>query len=240
MTFLQNVNDTFLQNVHISCHHGIINKENQLEPVKQLLSKPNDIDMIEIDFVCVNNNYISSHDYDQDQIKLGSTLDEWVDLIMLYDKILWIDLKDNFSSLFLWTSQLNIQLLINKLNKLRLKYHHLNDHILLGCQYMNGYHQLRDYHGDYTLITDLPHTTLYVIDYITPWFLKPTLNDIINKFIDINDNIIAIDKSFYNHLDDLISLINKSSCQYVILYNFEQGDIIPICHKNLIIQYNIY
>lgn len=229
----------WLQNKKISCHHGNIQFENQLKPVIDLL-KTNQIDIIEIDFVCYQNQYISSHDYTLDNITKGSTLEEWVDVIMKFNKILWIDLKDTTFGIFFNSNRLDIPLLFNKLDLLKLKYPNLNQHILIGCQYVSSYQQLLS-HDNYTILTDLPQDYAYVLNYLTPFLFKSTLNDYIKTWIQnyTYGDIMALDKSFFNNLDELTTLLDTITASIVILYNFEKGDVIPnIKGKHVIIQYN--
>jgi hypothetical protein len=244
-----------LKNAKISCHHGHIQFENQLQPMINLIKNNNMdskhskksveshiFDIIEIDFVCYQNEYISSHDYILDNINKGSKLEDWVDLIIKYNKMLWIDLKDTTSSLFINTSQLNIPLLLQKLNLLKLKYLNLNQHILLGCQYQMGYQQLLSYQHDYTVLTDLPQDYAYVLNYLTPSLFKSTINDYIKTWIQNNtyNDILALDVSFFNNLDEVKTFIDSTTSSVVILYNFEKGYKLPLTfyNKQIIIQYN--
>jgi hypothetical protein len=223
----------FLYHAYKSCHHGHCQKENQLDAVKTITKH---YDMIEIDFVYFNNQYISSHDYDVDTIKNGSTLEEWIEYIILHNKILWIDLKDTNLNIFTYSTQLNIPHLINILDLLSLKYQNLKQHIILGCQFTNGYKQLLNEQHDYVVINDLPKDYMYALKYILPL----TFVNMLTKYVIQNDsNIVAIDKSYFNTLEVLQQFIDDCTSSIIIIYNFEEGNITPeSVDKHIIIQYN--
>jgi hypothetical protein len=235
----------FLKNVNISCHHGKITKENQLYEAINIIKNNTEIDIIEIDFVCVNDEFISSHDYNDDMIKHGSILENWIHFIMLYNKILWIDLKDIIPSILINYSYINVELLYNKLNNMKKIYPNLNNHIIIGCQFQHGYNNLiKNNNNDYLIIKDTPSCSIYLIDFFTPACLKYILNDIAVDYIvkELNDEkYVAIDKRFINNTKTLIDIIDKIDALVIIIYNYARDEsILNIKNKHIIYQYNYY
>jgi hypothetical protein len=235
-----------LKTKNISCHHGSSIKENNLLAASRILDENPEIDIIEIDFVVFENQYISAHDHDV--VIDGSSLEEWIDMIMERNKILWIDLKDTSLSFFINSyTTLNVELLFNILNDLHLKYNNLDKHILIGCQYIHVYEQLiKNNINKFTIIQDLPRDKMYVLEAITPnEYITLLENVVLDSIIeDTHSKIIAIDKKFFTdiRLNDLISNINSD---IIIIYNFKKFDNIShiknipyIKDKHLIYQYD--
>lgn len=224
-----------LKFAHVSCHHGAANDENKLSSAMKILDLYKEIDIIEIDFIYVNNQFISSHDYDTIQ---GESLEMWIDEIVKRDKILWIDLKDTQISFFIKElSKLNIEHLYILLNNLSLKYKNLHHHVLIGCQYMHAYNLLSQ--NKFTVIRDLPRDTMYFLTEISPISIE---NIVINSILeDVGDsNIIAIDRTFLTE-EGLLSILNLIKSEIIIIYNYNRDESIPfVKNKYIIIQYNYY
>ncbi len=224
-----------LKFAHVSCHHGATNDENKLSSAMKILDLYKEIDIIEIDFIYVNNQFISSHDYDTIQ---GEPLEMWIDEIVKRDKILWIDLKDTSTSFFIKElSKLNIEHLYILLNNLSLKYKNLHHHLLIGCQYSHAYNLLSQ--NSFTIIRDLPRDTMYFLTEISPI----SIEKIVIKSIleDIGDsNIIAIDRNFLTE-EGLLFILNLIPSEIIIIYNYNKDESIPfVRNKYIIIQYNYY
>jgi hypothetical protein len=222
----------------ISCHHGSQKLENNLHLSIDVLKKHKEIDIIEIDFVFHDNQYISAHDLDH--LEHGSSLELWIDEIMARDKILWIDLKDTQLSFFInsYTS-INVERLFEILTKLHLKYKFLHRHILIGCQFIHVYEKLIQ-QDIFTIIQDLPRDKMYVLDAITPNQYITSLSDVVKTSIieDHHHDIIAIDKKFFT-ADYLLSLLTQIDAKIIILYNFQLDDEIPyVENKKIIYQYD--
>ena len=229
-----------LQKAKISCHHGPSHSHNELIPTIKLLENQNEIDIIEIDFIYHNNQFISSHDYNKKLIKKGSELRIWIKHIIQLNKILWIDLKDCTSSIFFkQTSQCDVIALFNQLNEIELNEKHLKNHIIIGCQYTHIYNQLILNNNGYTIIQDLPHDQSYIFDQFIP--IKSIVNRItsdIMKTININNDIIAIDKSFFDE-KQLIDFINFIDCDIIIIYNYHYNEVLSLFkNKKIIYQYD--
>ncbi len=212
-----------------SAHHGYTNYENNLMMTLDCLHFHPEIDIVEIDFVYHHHDFLSSHDYSEENLKNASSLEEWVDHFIKLKKILWIDLKDVPSSIFFPSlSKLNINQLILKLNRLSLIYPLLNNYIMISCQFSHIYERLKMFNKHFMIMQDCPMDYYYILNYFTSLFN-------VNIIKTIDNPIIAIDKNFVQ-LDDFIE---KSSAKTIIIYNYEIGDSIPISNKkHLIYQYN--
>jgi hypothetical protein len=236
-----------LKTKNISCHHGSLLKENNLQSAINILNENPEIDIIEIDFVLFENQYISAHDHEL--IVDGSSLQEWIDMIIERNKILWIDLKDTSLSFFINSyTTLNVELLFNILDVFHLKYPLLHEHILIGCQYIHVYEQLmKNNINKFTIIQDLPRDKMYVLEAITPnEYITLLENVVLDSIIeDTNSKIIAVDKKFFSdiRLNDLLSNINNDII--IIMYNFKKSDNLSyikntryIKDKHIIYQYD--
>lgn len=227
-----------LKFAEISCHHGSQKLENNLPTTIDILKKHKEIDIIEIDFVFHDNQYISAHDLDH--LEHGSSLELWIDEIMKRDKILWIDLKDTQLSFFINSyTTIDVERLFEILHELHLKYKSLAQHILIGCQFIHVYEKLIQ-QDTFAIIQDLPRDKMYVLDAITPNQYITSLSDVVKTSIleDHHHDIIAIDKKFFTS-EILLSLLTDIDAKIIILYNFQQGDEIPyIKNKKIIYQYD--
>src|SRR5688572_13869861 len=87
------------KSINRSAHHGYINYENQLAPTLELFANHPHIGLVEIDFIHHHGEFISSHDYDEENIALGSTLEQWMEHIIRLNKMLWVDIKDTTLSI---------------------------------------------------------------------------------------------------------------------------------------------
>ena len=223
-----------LLTVKTSCHHGDSQFENQLEPAKLLTN----YDMIEIDFVYHQGQFISSHDYDE-SIQKGSLLKDWIDFIIKEDKILWIDLKDDPVSIFLpQFSKLDIVALIYQLDQYKLIYDQLEEHVLISCQYHTIYEQLMNLDSSYTIIRDLPKDKFYVMDILIPDFLTSQAKLLMTPEITLDighSKIVAIDQQFFTD-ETLMDFINHCF-DVIIVYTYKQTKYIQ-SEKHIIYQYD--
>lgn len=224
-----------LRFAHISCHHGSQLLENHLKSTIDILNI-HTIDIVEIDFVYINGEFISAHDYDD--IKNGSSLVAWIDEIMKRDLILWIDLKDHASSFFINAlTRLSVSELFIILNQLHLKYKNLHLHILIGCQYMHAYKELVK-QNTFTIIHDLPRDTMYFMENFIP---NTYLEELISASI-LNDAsnspLVAIDRRFFTE-QGLLKILATINAKIIIIYNYNQGEYLHyIKNKHIIHQLN--
>lgn len=227
-----------LKFAHTSCHHGSQIIENNLNSTINILKK-HVIDIIEIDFVFVDNQFISAHDYDD--VKNGSPLEDWIEEIMKRDLILWIDLKDSYTSFFINSlTRLSITHLFILLHKLQLKYKNLHLHIIIGCQYIHAYQELLK-QNIFTIIHDLPKDTMYFIENFIPNQYINSLQDIVTASIlrdSENSEFVAIDRKFFTE-QGLIEILNNINAKIIIVYNYNFNDQLHyIKNKHIIHQFN--
>ena len=88
--------------IHFSCHHGNSSNPNNLGKALEVIDLYKEIDIVEVDFVYMCKQFVSSHDYDvKSVIENSSPIHEWIyEIIIKRRRILWIDIKENWSLLF--------------------------------------------------------------------------------------------------------------------------------------------
>jgi hypothetical protein len=222
-----------LKRAKLSAHHGCCSKPNNLILTLDLLERHPEIDMVEIDFICHHQNYISAHDYDDDTINHGSTLEEWVKYMMVCKKILWIDLKDHPISLISSTlSKLDIDILNQKLQSLLNQYPDMREYVIVSCQYRH----INLSNCPCLVIRDLPWDRYYLIKAVVPdIFINQMMESQMTELIDECDtDAIALDASYFSYLQ-LQRFLNHLSAKIVILYNYNPLDGV-LNHSHLIIQ----
>jgi hypothetical protein len=227
-----------LKFAHKSCHHGSQVIENHLKSTIDTLKKY-PVDIIEIDFVFINNQFISAHDYDD--IKNGSSLEDWIEEIMKRDLILWIDLKDSSMSFFINSlTRLSIKHLFVLLHNLQLKYKNLHLHLIIGCQYIHAYEELIK-QDTFTIIHDLPRDNIYFLENFIPNQYINSLQNIATMSIledSQNSQLIAIDRKFFTE-QGLMEILNLVTAEIIIIYNYNYSDQLHyIKNKHIIHQFN--
>lgn len=228
--------------IYRSAHHGCINHENQLAPTLELFAKYPEVGLVEIDFIHYNGKFISSHDYEEESIALGSTLEQWIEHIISLDKMLWVDIKDTtlsiISSQF---SEFDVACFYKHLIELEIKFPTIKKHILLSCQYMNTYENLVKLNPGYTIIYDMPKDYSYVLDRGLPLsFIKDIVHYATLCHLEGVDDIVCIDKSFFVDADELSKFIQQLTSKVIIVYSYELNETnLPIVNgKHIIYQYN--
>lgn len=246
----------FIHKSTISAHHGYIDCENELGPTITLLNKHPEINMIEIDFVYINEKFISSHDYDDDSISRGTEMSIWFDNFIKLGIIIWIDIKEsNWSILSDKFSKFDVNKFYLQLELQRKKFLQQNiileNQILISCQYDNIKEKLfiLNNNNTYLLAHDLPLVDSYIAQTVAPSFFDEKINYMVQEsmqdFINYSTTnlyIVCLDITFFNSIDDLIAFINKINVSIVILYSMEISDSILISgsDKQFIYQYNYY
>lgn len=246
----------------ISCHHGDIDNPNQLFFTENLLENNNQIDICEIDFITFNKYIISTHDYDIKKIEKGSELHKWIDLVIIkFNKVLWIDIKENLdiqlncafdkfdTILFFKTlERLREIIIINKNIDILKK-------VWIGCQEKTVYNEIINInnlfttHKKWKIIYDIPSVKSYIWQIITkPFALDFIVNNCVyNEHIDMDlrtYKLISIDQSFFNSIDELVDFVNTiniSKNTMIVLYNFNPN-VPPIKVRpgiHIIMQYDL-
>lgn len=228
--------------INKSAHHGCINHQNQLKSTLELLVKYPEIGIVEIDFVYHEFNFISSHDYTDENISLGSTLEEWLQHIIYMKKLLWIDIKDCILSIlsdkFI---EFDIIAFYKYLSKLEIEFPNLKDHLLISCQYSNTYEKLVKYNTDYIIVHDMPQDYAYALVKLRELdFIDSLIHEKIQSALKGITGIVSLDKIFFNNVDEITKFINTLETKTIIVYSYDLHDTnIPIVPgKHIIYQYN--
>lgn len=219
-----------LKSAKYSSHHGV---DNQLQETMKLLDQNPNIDMLEIDFVCINDEYISSHDYSDENVSKGSKLEDWVNEIVKRNKVLWLDLKDETVSIFFNLSKLNMTALGVKLFQLYSKYPQVLDLVMVGCQYSYAYNNLISMNLPFKIVNDLPKDTAYVADYVSANISQWLAGESVKI---VNDDIVALDRKFF---PDLKKVVDELKAETIIIYNYEpEEEFVIETKKHVIYQFS--
>jgi hypothetical protein len=243
----------------ISCHHGSILAENELQPALEVLKNYPEIDIVEIDFVydASNNSFVSSHDYSDELMKKGSSLVDWIEAMVSLNKILWIDIKDVITTFLGWNlfSKFNAKAFSSLIRQQAIvwteKGVNLYDHIIIGCQWEWLYKDIQKRLGISTrIVHDLPYGQAYVGSVLCGQCCRPSVVENVQATMlrDINRNknmhIVCIDHSFFTDVRDLKQFLDSlpSHVHQCVLYSYKQGEAHPQdlanSDLNVIIQYD--
>lgn len=250
--------------MRIACHHGDYNHQNNLEHAKRVLELYHDqIDIMEIDFVYYQNNFVSSHDHDTDSIIKGSYLKTWIDLVIIkYHKILWLDIKVNIFSFALMITGYKHE--CERLFQLFKTYNRslyeerkidIKQYILISCQYTPYKDELLRLNSKlrrpWLFTTDLPYYNHYIWRYVLPNDIQTLNNEKVQEMIleyDFSSQYyISIDLFFFNNdIEFLFELLHKNGTlekgSYIILYPFNHNSPIKVTSNkyNIVIMYDFY
>lgn len=243
----------------VSCHHGDIDRQNNLEAASLIMQENPDIDIMEIDFVLYNKELISSHDYSTEGILNGASLIEWVDLVILkHSHMLWIDLKPQALGLgtFLesWsTAKEEAIVLFGILREARERYRpvlDIRDFIMITSQDRAIIKEIERLNegNEWRIVADIPHLQSYIWQYILPVGMQEQLNDaVFEYFVKQYDfsahSVVAIDKSFFGHsLRRVFQFVRASTIKEgstLILYNFAHDDpVVRSKYYDVVMQYD--
>lgn len=244
-----------------SCHHGHADYQNNLIRAKDVLKRHHtEIGVMEIDFVNVRDDFVSSHDFSASNINAGSPLIDWIKLVVLkYEKILWIDLKSHHDFLGLFCCDVRFKtdckLLFDVLSRIRrTTRHRIETNIWISCQDSDVKDQLVRHSGlannRWIIVNDIPFVGSYLQQYVLPrdWLTRLMLS--VFRDYDFEATIslhnphpvVCIDRSFFVTLQKLIAFIEDSSIPLgstVLLYTFDATEEpFQIEGYNLIFQYD--
>lgn len=236
----------------VSCHHGDSRDQNNLVSARRILHENPEIDIMEIDFVFYNNDLVSSHDYSAHGILHGSSLREWIEMVILrHKKILWIDMKPDLSiGSFLWPSvKEEVSCLFTILRSFK---RDIDNSLIITSQDPAITEEIAgntpvDIKWRQTA-ADIPNLSSYFWQFILSPGLQGWNDDSVYKYFaneyDFSPySIVAIDKSFFGHnIDRVIRFITESNIGQgttVILYNFKKGaPVIRSEYCNIVMQYD--
>lgn len=211
-----------MDSIHYISHRGNVYKHNNLPSTIDTLNKYECIDMIEIDIIYENNEFVVNHSYNNGG---GISLYIWIKEILVLKKYMWLDIKNE--NVFEITFDVNKfdEYLLNINNEIN-----LIPWIFIGCQYKVLYDKLKN--GKFLKKLNLIYDAIYAHHYIPIYLNKITQYDynkiikpIIYKDICNNisvTNIIAIDSDFFNSDNEIQKFIYEipSYYTYIIIYSF--------------------
>jgi len=235
-----------------SCHHGHSLQQNNLRQALEVLATNPEIAVVEIDFVQVGDDFVSSHDYTQENITNGSPLCKWIEeVVVKRDKVLWVDIKSRIDFMayccccdmrfkFDCAALFNVLARIYKTFKRRLQ-----DKVWLSCQEKEVRDGLirrnnrLDARHRWTVATDIPFVYSYAVNacrYVLPSSLSNWLQDRVFADLLVYDFdatriyadtaiVVCIDRSFFPDVERLARFIEDSTIPLgskIILYTFER------------------
>lgn len=232
----------------ISAHHGDHIHENSLCHTLALLDKRKDIKYVEIDFVCWNDNYISSHDYNEDIVKNGSFLKEWLVALTKRNVVLWMDVKDvDYTIVGDLFSKVDGKLLFRILEETDFELQsigiYLKDWVFISSQYVHAQKRIIEANiNKYTIAQDLPTFYAYALEWkYIPSYIRSHFKDDIKKIIFERTycDVVCLDCSFFDTEEEIEDLFYGTKIGMVILYNLEGKQEITLeKRKKVIYQYN--
>ncbi len=251
-----------------SCHHGHKEHPNNLEHAIEVLRENRNIGIIEIDFVQVGEDFISSHDYTEESIKQGSSLVRWVEQIVVKrDKILWIDIKSHVDFMAFFCCDTRMKFDCRALFRVlagicKTLERRIQSNIWLSCQdkevsdtFVRLNNRLKPLYK-WTIINDIP----FVSSYAWMRFYKALSlgtfdwvhSSLFNYFLTYDyastrnntdsKTVVCIDQSFFPSIARIIEFIEASTIPLgatIVLYTFD-STIPPISARGytIIMQYD--
>ena len=222
-----------------SCHHGHAEHQNNLRHAIDVIRTNPDIQIVEIDFVQVGDDFVSSHDYAPENISNASPLLEWVRKVVVErKKILWVDLKSHvdFIAFCCFCCDTRFKLDCKALFKVlaricRTLGTRVQDKVWISCQDSDVREALircnrpLKAENKWTVVTDIPFVYSYAVNacqYIIPSSMYNWLQDRVfaelcqfdferaRIFVDV-PIIVCIDKSFFVNTERLAHFIEDST-----------------------------
>jgi hypothetical protein len=234
-----------------SCHHGDVHCQNNLARALRVIDANREIKVVEIDFVQIGHDFISSHDYKPENVSNGSSLREWVHaLVIQRKKILWIDIKSHVDIIAFTLCDVRVKFdcapLFNALARLcRETKRRLQDNVWLSCQDSEVRHALIRHNNTrikernrWLIATDIPYVPSYACKAYFPHAVFSWFNEYVfgNTFMTLDYTetralIVCIDHTFFWSDASLISFIEESSIpagSTIVLYTYERPREVPI------------
>ena len=212
-----------MDKINIISTHGNYNNQNNLIDSIQIFNKYSQIDMIEIDVINENDNFLVAHDYDNGG---GTELNIWIFNMIKLKKYIWLDIKDK-NILFTTFDIIKFDNYLSNLNQQI----NIKPWIYIGCQYKSLYYRLNEckFIKELNFIFDAIYAHHYVPKYLNiiedksyNKLIKQTiLSDIYNNIF--KTNIIALDITFFNDDDNIQKFIYEIplNYKYIIIYSLD-------------------
>lgn len=244
-----------VQQVRLSCHHGHALYPNNLEETRRIIRQHGEIEIFEIDFISVDDQFISSHDYTEEGVQNGSSLAEWVAYLVVQERrTLFIDVKArlSFSTVILCGAKFQSFLFFRELARLRKCYRKqldIGERIWIGCQDGDLREELMQVNESQKLserwqfITDCPRTYSYLAQMLLPqWLSNWFMQTYYGNYDYSADDLVALDRSFFASNAELEEFIERSKIRHdatLMLYSYVRSEQVPQTeHCRLIIQYD--
>ncbi len=223
-----------------SCHHGDSAHPNNLGQAIEVIRCTPEIGILEIDFVQVGDDFISSHDYVAENIKNGSPLLQWIEQVVVKrGKTLWIDVKSHvdFMTLcgcfcgdirFKFDCRALFSMLAKICNTLKQRVQHK---VWLSCQDKEVRESFIRYNrrlkpiNRWTIVTDIPFVYSYAVNacqYLLPntfysWIQDRAFHDFLTYNFEVTriyadvPVVVCIDRSFFATNERIIRFVEDST-----------------------------
>lgn len=251
----------------ISNHHGDSKRENHLPSARAVLDAHPEIGIVEIDFICHNEQYVSMHEYTALGLLEGSHLADWINLVVCQRGLmLWIDLKPKWDlvSMLCDTSDAEALCLMNHLENLRFAHlsrpvcaRDLRHSLLLASQDYALANALRRFNSllpedrRWCIGEDVPFLGSYILQLALPYGWQATLNEAVRNRFAAYDfahaTVVSIDALFFDYDVGLLGEFIRGNASlrsetWIILYSFDRERLPqPITlegYPHIITQYN--
>lgn len=237
-----------------SCHHGDCAKQNNLGQAIEVTRAHPEIEILEIDFVQVGDDFISSHDYVAENIKNGSPLIQWIhQMVVKRKKTLWIDIKSHVDFMAFCCCcdmrfKFDCRALFNTLAKIcnTLK-RRVQPHVWLSCQDREvreafiSYNKRLEPINKWTIVTDIPFVYSYAVNacqYLLPSALYHWIQDrAFTGFLEYDFEmariavdvplIVCIDRSFFATNERIVRFVEESTIplgSVILLYTYPKTE----------------
>ncbi len=250
----------------ISNHHGDSHRENHLPSARAVIEAHPEIDIVEIDFVSHNGQYVSMHDYSVLGLLEGSLLIDWVELVVVqHARMLWIDVKPKWDivSILCDTAEAETVSLMRHLDQLRVIYmarqqpRDLRHSVFLASQDATMSHALRRFNSllpqerRWCISEDVPFLGTYILQRVLSYGWQDTLNRAVQERFAHYDfshaTVVSIDALFFDYnVTAMCEFIRANGTlrpeTWIILYSFERSQLPePVTlegYPHIITQYN--
>ncbi len=223
-----------------SCHHGHSLYPNNLKEAINVIRTNEEIRIVEIDFIQVGDDFVSSHDYTAEGIANGSPLIDWVRKVVIErDAILWIDLKSHldFTAFCCGCCDMRFKvdwrLLFTVLARIcKILQRKIQDKVWISCQEKDVCNSIIRFNNTrlkavnrWTVVNDIPFIYSYAVNAvrsILPSTVYNWLQDsVFTQLKEYNFErtrifsnlpiVVCIDKSFFSCTERIIQFVEDST-----------------------------
>ena len=244
----------------VSCHHGDVDKQNQLVPAAAILASNPEIDLVEIDVVWDGTNFVTSHDSTEKNLALSSPIADWFELVLPQGKSVWLDVKDSQLTLIsrgftTFPGDKFAAFLAEERSKWQDKSGiDLADRVFIGCQFpwMYSIIEANPTVQEFRIIHDLPTLSSYVFKMVfccgclAPWLRATTQSWIRKSIREDGRRIVSLDREFFADSNEMGRFIDSESSflDVCLVYSFSKTDEVPVLSESskvrLVVQYDYH